>query len=62
MQLWVYGSSFENFLVAVVVPKEANLQRALQQEGIAAAPTMPLKVRGARQQLPAPRPTSATHL
>ncbi|KAF5827353.1 hypothetical protein DUNSADRAFT_795 [Dunaliella salina] len=39
-QLWVYGSSFENFLVAVVVPKESNLRQALQQQGVASAASM----------------------
>jgi len=39
-QLWVYGSSFENFLVAVVVPKEPNLRQVLQQQGIVNAASM----------------------
>eukprot|EP00983_Pelagomonas_calceolata_P075237 1152901-Pelagomonas_calceolata.AAC.25 len=43
-QLWVYGSSFENFLVAVVVPKEPNLRQVLQQQGIVNAASMSFQV------------------
>lgn len=43
-QLWVYGSSFENFLVAVVVPKQERLQQAVEQQGVAGASSLTLKV------------------
>jgi hypothetical protein len=45
VQLWVYGSSFENFLVAVVVPKEDHLRTAVEQQGVTDALSMPFQVR-----------------
>mmetsp|Transcript_15455 Transcript_15455/g.41855 ORF Transcript_15455/g.41855 Transcript_15455/m.41855 type:complete len:871 (-) Transcript_15455:974-3586(-) len=43
-QLWVYGSSFENFLVAVVIPKEENLkQQTAQQHNLPNATSMDFK-------------------
>eukprot|EP00983_Pelagomonas_calceolata_P054350 1143655-Pelagomonas_calceolata.AAC.21 len=44
-ELWVYGSSFENFLVAVVIPKEENLkQQTAQQHNLPNATSMDFKV------------------
>jgi long-chain acyl-CoA synthetase len=34
LQIWVYGNSFEPFLVAVVVPSEANLIKWAKENGI----------------------------
>ena len=45
LQLWVYGSSFENFLVAVVVPKLDQLRQAAQQQGVTHAASMDFKVK-----------------
>ncbi|KAF5833204.1 hypothetical protein DUNSADRAFT_10554 [Dunaliella salina] len=43
-QLWVYGSSFENFLVAVVIPKEENLkQQTAQQQNMPHVTSMDFK-------------------
>ena len=33
-QVWVYGNSFENVLVAVVVPNEAGLTAWAEREGV----------------------------
>ena len=41
----MYGSSFENFLVAVVVPKEDHLRTAVEQQGVTDALSMPFQVR-----------------
>ena len=41
----MYGSSFENFLVAVVIPKEEQLQQALTEAGHPEAKSLKLEVR-----------------
>lgn len=32
-QIWIYGNSYENFLVAVVVPDEKNFKSFASQSG-----------------------------
>jgi len=49
-QLWVYGSSFESSLVAVVVPRQHVLQELLKQQGETQAQSMDLQVGMVAQQ------------
>lgn len=34
MQIWVYGNSFESYLVAIVVPKQPALVRWAHENGV----------------------------
>ncbi len=43
-QIWVYGNSFESFLVAVVVPQEKPLRALAAEIGVQGADTVPLQV------------------